>query len=85
MTQRAVVKLVNRRMLDHHFYDRRNREQVADAMLFNQPPHLLGVKFGRAQQDGFGAASDVWRDMGAGPMRQGCYHQRSIVYREPRH
>ncbi len=85
IAQRRMVVTVHRLMPRQHGQDGRHSEHVADAMPLDELPGLLAVQPFAGQQDGDGAACHLAQRMDAGAMRQGCHHQRGVLFRRARH
>ncbi len=79
IAQRGMVVAVGGGMLDHHLEDGRHREDVADAVAFDQPEGLADIETIRRQQDGRHAARGLHELMDARAMRQRRHHQRRVM------
>ena len=65
-TQRRVVVLVHRRVLNQHLDDGGHGEQVIDAVLLHQLPDRLGIELLGRQQHGGRTARHIEQRMDAG-------------------
>ena len=78
VAQRAVIVLIDRRVLDEHLDDRGHGKQVGDAMLLDQLPEGFRIEFFAWQQDRCRAARHVDQRVDAGAMRQRGNHDRAV-------
>ncbi len=79
IAQRAVVELIDRRILDQHLDDRRHRESVGHAMLLDELPEDLRLELVRGQQHGCRAARNVEQRVDSSAVRQRCHRDRAVV------
>ena len=74
-----MVVTIDRGMLDHHFQDRRNGEDIADAMALDQPERLVNIEAFRRKQDRRNAARGLHELVDARAMRKRRDHQRGVI------
>src|SRR5205814_10288625 len=74
-----MVVTIDRGMLDHHFQDRRNGEDIADAMALDHAERLVNIEAFRRKQDRRNAARGLHELVDARAMRKRRDHQRGVI------